>query len=69
MGSEEQLIGWVVRFLPVGVTQIVQVLAEIATVWQGNLNASQHTPVVGTVVTIVEQADIPPLANGLQKTQ
>jgi hypothetical protein len=67
--GEEDAVGWVVAFLPVRVTEHREVCLEFGGIALGHVDASQHTTVIGPVVPVVEQADIPAGADGIQEVE
>src|SRR5690606_33204917 len=67
--AEEDAVGGVSRLFHIGVAQVVQVQAQLLAVGQGHLHTRQHPALIGAVVAIVEQADVPARADGLEEAQ
>src|SRR5690606_26884418 len=57
--SEEQLVGGVIRLVPVRIADFGQESLEQLLVRRRDLDADQDAPVVRTLVAVVEQADVP----------
>lgn len=57
--SQELLISRIIGFLYVGVAEILQECAEFFAVFQRDLKADQNTAVIGALVPIMEQGDVP----------
>src|SRR6478672_8736838 len=65
--AEEHPIGRIGRFVDVVITQTVEKTPELGAVLRRHLHADEHTPVVGAVVPVMEEADVPPGAHAVQK--
>src|SRR5215203_2454309 len=65
--AQEQAIGQVSSLVLVGVTQFLQESFELLLVRGGHLHPREDSPVVRTVVSIVEQAYVPAAAHRVQK--
>ena len=65
--AEEELIRGVGGFVPVAVAQLAEELAECGLVVRRHLHAHEHSPVVGTVVAVVEERDVPVGPHKLRK--
>src|SRR5690606_34157262 len=66
---EEDAVGGVCRLFHIGVAQVFQVQAQLLAVGERHLHTRQHPALVGAVVAIVEQADVPARADGLEEAQ
>ena len=67
--AEKQVISRTNRFLPIPIAQIVKKNLELLATARWHLDTRQDTTVIGTVISIVKQTDIPTLAHGCQKLQ
>src|SRR6266478_1610830 len=67
--AEEHPIRGVAGLLHVRVVQLVEVAQEFRPVGRRHLDTREHTAVVGPVIAVVEQADVPTGADRLQKPQ
>ena len=56
---QKQLVGGVIRFIPMCVAKFFQELLELLHLRRRHLHADEYAPVIGTVVAVVEQADVP----------
>src|SRR5205807_4629285 len=65
--DQEQPVCGVARLLGVRVTEIFQESPELLHLAGRNLHADQHPAVVGAVVAVVEQADVPVAAHAREK--
>ena len=60
---QKQLVSRVLALVPMGVAKVGQEFLELAHVARRHLHADQHAAVVGAVVAVVEEADIPASAH------
>src|SRR5256884_8188089 len=67
--AEEHPIRGVAGLLHIGVVQLVEVPQEFRPVGRRHLDTREHTAVVGPVIAVVEQADVPTGADRLQEPQ
>src|SRR5207247_5539676 len=65
--DQEQPVCGVASLLGVRVAEIFQEAPELLHLAGRNLHADQHAPVVGAVVAVVEQADVPVAAHAPQE--
>src|SRR5207248_9537560 len=57
--DEEKAVRGVARLVGIGVAELAQERAELPHLALRHLDAHQHAPVVGAVVAVVKQADVP----------
>ena len=57
--AEKELVHRVGALVPVGVAEVLQEGLECAHVARRHLHTDQHTAVVGAVIAVVEEADVP----------
>ena len=67
--SEKEIVGRVGGFIPVGEAQGFKKAFELLAVTVWNLDADQDAAIVGAVVAIVEQADVPECAHAGEELQ
>lgn len=67
--GKKHRVGRVIAFFPVGVAKFRQMRFEFVGFVFWNLDPGENTSVVRAMIAIVEQADIPVGANGVEKIQ
>src|SRR5690606_38351514 len=67
--AEKQPVCRILRFLDIGVAQGVQKALESLVVLGGNLQPDQDAAVVGALIAVVEQADVPARSHEAQEFQ
>src|SRR5215217_1681660 len=64
---EVQTIGGVAGLIPIGVAEVVERALEARTVGLWHLNASEHPSVVGPMVAVMEQRDVPGVPEAVEE--
>src|SRR5262245_28687296 len=67
--AEEKAVGGVCGFIPIGVAERCGVLGEACAVGGRNLHAGEHSAVVRAVIAVVEEADVPAVADRAQERE
>ena len=66
-GLQEQAIRWIVAFIPVAITQRGKKIAKTFHLGFGHLQTHQHASYIASLITIMEEADIPVRRQTVQK--
>ena len=66
---EEYTVGGVVAFFPMGVTEVCEVCFQLPGVALRHVDTREDAAVIGAVIAVMEQADIPIGADGIQKIE
>jgi hypothetical protein len=64
---QEHSVDWVACFLDPGVAQSAQEFVKGFVIFVGHLKAHQNATVIGTLVAIVKQTDVPTWAHQVEK--
>src|SRR5262249_42292038 len=67
--AQEKAVGRVVGLVPVRVAELCEVLGEARPVRRRHLDARKHAAVIGAVIAVVEQADVPAVAYRAQERE
>src|SRR3954453_7680217 len=64
-----KLIRRVLRLVPIRITELVERALEARAVVRRHLNAGQDAPVVGPMVAVVEERDVPVVPEAVEELQ
>lgn len=65
--SKKQFIRGILGFIPIAVAELIEKRPEIGFLFRRDLDADQHAAIVGAVIAVMEQADVPVVAHVVEE--